>query len=301
MARFERHETETDTGAVQIDSLHLDEAATVARARTFMQNFAARVASEAAALRASGARLVISDIPALGIAAAKQAGLPAVGFGNFTWDWIYAAYPGAADVSRAIGEAYASADVALRLPFHGGFATFRRIDDVPLVTRRSSRPPDETKRALGLPLDKRLVLLSFGGYGLERIDQRRLAALDGYAIIGSAHHPVDENALYGAGLRYEDLVSAVDVVVSKPGYGIISECVAHDTALLYTSRGHFVEYDVLTREMPRYVRARFIGHDDLFAGRWQEALDALVAQPRPVGRLALDGADVVATRLLELL
>ena len=53
--------------------------------------------------------------------------------------------------------------------------------------------------------------------------------------------------LYAHGLRYEDVVGAVDVVITKPGYGIISECVANDTALLYTSRGHFVEYDVLVR------------------------------------------------------
>ena len=51
---------------------------------------------------------------------------------------------------------------------------------------------------------------------------------------------------------------AADVVVTKPGYGIISEAIANDTALLYTSRGRFVEYDVLVHEMPRYLRAQFI-------------------------------------------
>ena len=35
------------------------------------------------------------------------------------------------------------------------------------------------------------------------------------------------------------LVGAADAVVSKPGYGIISECIANETAILYTSRGHF--------------------------------------------------------------
>ncbi len=47
-----------------------------------------------------------------------------------------------------------------------------------------------------------------------------------------------------AGLLYQDLVAAADVVVSKPGYGIVSECVANGTALLYTSRGRFIEYDL---------------------------------------------------------
>ena len=298
--RFERYETETDTGAVQIDSLHLDEAQTVNCARAFMQDFAPRVAAEAAALRDMEASLVVSDIPALGIAAAKRARLPAVAFGNFTWDWIYADYAGAADVSQALGEVYATTDLALRLPLHGGFETIRHIVDIPLVTRRSSRQRNDIRRALCLPQDKRLVLVSFGGYGLQRVDQQALATLDGYAVIGSAQHPLDEGAMYAAGLRYEDLVCAMDVIVSKPGYGIISECIAHGTALLYTSRGHFREYDVLTREMPQYLRARFIGHDQLFAGRWQEALDALLAQPAPTGRLALNGADVAAERLLDM-
>ena len=65
---------------------------------------------------------------------------------------------------------------------------------------------------------------------------------------------ISEQQLYDNGLRYEDLVRGADVVVTKPGYGIISEAIANDAALLYTSRGHFVEYDVLVKEMPRYLR-----------------------------------------------
>lgn len=299
--RFARIETATDTGAVQIDSLHLDEAATVAHAREFMRSFAERVAIEAAALRDLHADLVVADIPPLGIAAARRAGIPAIGLGNFTWDWIYSAYPGADDVVRQIEDAYALADLGIRLPLHGGFDTFGAVVDVPFVARRSTRDPDDTKIALGLPRDKRLVLLSFGGYGLERIQQEPLATLADYAVIGSAAHPLDETAMYDAGFRYEDLVRAVDVVVSKPGYGIVSECIANGTALLYTSRGRFIEYDVFVREMPRYLRTRFIAHDDLFAGAWREHLDALVAQPAPPERPAVDGTDVVATRLLDVI
>ena len=36
----------------------------------------------------------------------------------------------------------------------------------------------------------------------------------------------------------------------------VSDCIANGTALLYTSRGRFAEYDVLIREMPRYLRCR---------------------------------------------
>jgi L-arabinokinase len=299
--RFRRVDAVTDTGVAQIDSLHLDEAETVRRAATFMREFAPRVAVETAFLRAHGANLVVADIPALGIAAARGAAIPAIALGNFTWDWIYSAYDGAGDVARQIADVYATADLAIRLPMHGGFASFERIVDVPLVARRSSREAIETRRALGLPLDQRLVLVSFGGYGLGRIRQDPLTRLAGYYVIGGSAHPLDETAMYGAGMRYEDLVRAVDVVVSKPGYGIISECIANDTALLYTSRGRFREYDVFEREMPHYLRTRFITHDDLFAGRWQPHLDRLLAQPPPSQRPNVTGAAIVTDLLLDMI
>jgi hypothetical protein len=113
--------------------------------------------------------------------------------------------------------------------------------------------------------------------------------------------PLDEPRMYARGFLYEDIVRAVDVVVSKPGYGIIAECVANDTSLLYTSRGLFAEYDVLVAGMPDVLRSRFIDHDRLFAGDWGPALNALMAQPPPAGRAGVDGAEVAADILLSMM
>jgi L-arabinokinase len=322
---------ECDTGVVQIDSLRLDERATVARARRFMARLPDLVGTEAAALRAIDARLVVSDVPALGIAAARAAGLPAVALSNFTWDWVYAAYEGAEDVVSQVAEIYAASDVALRLPMWGGFASFPRIIDLPFIARRSRRDPREVRRHFGLPEHERLVLSSFGGYGVDGLDLDAISRLSGYRVIVSAGMPgsaarapagpaastdtqagrttategglirLDEPTLYRGGYRYEDLVRAVDVVVTKPGYGIIAECLANDTALVYTSRGHFVEYDVLVKAMPALLRCAFISQDDLFAGRWVDALDAALAQPAPPERPATNGAEVAAALVMNLI
>jgi L-arabinokinase len=296
-----------DTGVVQIDSLRLDERATVAAARAFMDAWPARVAAEAAALDAARPRLVVADIPPLGIAAAAQAGVPAVALGNFSWDWVYRGYDGGAPIADRIAGAYRAASFALRLPMWGGFAAFRRIVDLPFIARRSRRDPRDVRRRLGFPPDLPLALVSFGGYGVDGLDLDALTRLDGYGIVVSGAGDIaagslialDEPAMYGEGLRYEDVVRAVDVVVSKPGYGIIAECLANDTALLYTSRGHFVEYDVLVEAMPRFLRCGFIGNADLLAGHWKEALDAVLAQPAPREKPATDGADVAADLLIR--
>ena len=290
---------QVDTGVIQIDSLTLDARGSIALAETFMSAIDERVDTELEFLRASDASLTVSDLPALGIASGVAAEVPAIALGNFTWDWIYEHYEGGAAVARQIGEIYSRTTQALRLPMWGGFATMPWITDLPFVARRSEREPDEVRDALGIPRDARVVLASFGGYGVADLDVGSIEKIRGYHVLLPGM--IDEDAMYGRGYRYEDLVCAVDVVVSKPGYGIISECLANGTALLYTSRGDFREYPVLVEAMPKFLRCAFIDHDDLFAGRWQPHLDELLAQPEPPTQPAVNGAEVAADILLPLI
>jgi hypothetical protein len=309
-------EGETDTGIVQIDSLRLDEPATIARAAAFCRTLPVRAVAEASLLREHDARLVISDVPPLGCAAASTAGIPSVVLSNFTWDWIYEAYErelaAAPDLLPAIRDAYAKATEAWRLPLHGGFATIRRIIDVPFVARhaRADRTARDVRSDLSLPLDKPLALLSFGGYGVADLRLAELDCLDAAGIVVTAPAAqvasidgpvlrVAEEDIYAHGLRYVDLIAAVDVVVTKPGYGIIADCVANHTAMLYTSRGRFPEYDVMVAEMPRFLRCEYLDLDSLLAGRWREALTRLLRQPPPPEQPRTDGADVIADLSVE--
>jgi len=298
-AGVELSSVEVDTGVIQLDSLHLDAPGSIARAEAFMSTFDARVAIEVQFLRDHRAVFSVSDLPPLGIAAAADAGLPAIALGNFTWDWIFENYDGGATVAGRIGEIYGRASLALRLPMWGGFRTMPAVQDVPFVARRSRQDPLEVRNALGIPRDMRVVLVSFGGYGLGNLDEAAIRAISGYHVLLPGM--IDENAMYRSGYRYEDLVRAVDVVVTKPGYGIISECLANDTSLLYTSRGEFREYEVLVEAMPKLLRCGFISHADLFAGSWAPHLDALLAQPEPPTSPPTDGADVAADMLLDIL
>ena len=110
---------------------------------------------------------------------------------------------------------------------------------------------------------------------------------------------ISEQQLYDNGLRYEDLVRAADVVVTKPGYGIISEAIANDAALLYTSRGHFVEYDVLGQG-DAAVPARAVHRTGGFAERELErGAETLLQQPAPPEKPALNGAEVAAAEILK--
>jgi hypothetical protein len=322
--RCELVELQCDAGMAQIDSLNVDTAASIRQAVEFQSRLPALVTSEAAYLRRTKASATVGDIPPLAIAAAHAAGIPSIAIGNFTWDWIYEHY-GTGEALKLADEIrllYQDATAALRLPMSGGFAGLAHVThDIPFIARRSQRTQDDVRQALGLPpraAGKPLVLISFGGYGVARLDAAALGTLGNYTIAttdtpSSSARPGGDNAIksapgllslaeqhiYDNGLRYEDLVRAADVVVTKPGYGIISEAIANGAALLYTSRGHFVEYDVLVREMPRYLRARFIEQDDLLSGNWGAALHDLLHQPPAPEEPQLNGAEIAADEILK--
>lgn len=306
------HETAVDTGAVQRDSLAIDIEATLEAAAHFEAGADAAATTLARTFQDARVRVVVCDAPAMPCTAAARAGCPAIVLANFTWDWIYddfvADHAAFADLPARLGTHYAQAAAAWRLPMHGGFATIGTTLDFPWVARRSRRDREETRRLLGADDARPLALISFGGYGVAGLTLAQHAGapyrivLSAGATHAAAEAPADalhadRDRLDALGLRYEDLVAACDVVVSKPGYGIVSECVANGTALLYTDRGRFREYPVMVAEMPAVLRAAFLPNATLTTGRWDDEIAALLAQPAPPTRPLVNGADVAAGML----
>ena len=189
-----------------------------------------------------------------------------------------------------------------------------RVRDIPFVARHSTHGRLGARHALGLASDLPVVLASFGGHDLQLPYQavttsgRFVLMLTTFEADAAGLDPrasgphlryVSQRELADRRLRYEDLVAAADVVVSKPGYGIVSECIANGAALLYTSRGRMVEYDVFVKEMPRLLRCRYIPREELLAGDWTAAVEALLSQPSAPTVPMTNGADVAATFILR--
>ena len=299
-----------DIGVIQSDGLTLEGAATLRRYADFLEHRDELLAREAVSLRACEVDLIFGDIPPFASALGPLSGIKTLAMGNFDWDWIYgewiAEVEGGERIVESIRRDYAATDLLLRLPFHDSMAAFPRQEDVPLVGRRAQASTTETRRRAGIPADAPAVLLSFGGMGLSGADLSALAHdhEHHYVTVGDLHVPrgthLQEWELQARGILYEDLVAAVDVVVTKPGYGIVSECAVNRTAMLYTERGAFREYPILVEQMRDYFPARYIAPDELRAGRLPEPLRKLRAQPWPDSAPPTNGAEIVARRLLEL-
>jgi UDP:flavonoid glycosyltransferase YjiC (YdhE family) len=298
-----------DIGVAQHDGLELDIDETRRRWTAFAREFDNRVEVEARLLLEHGVDLVLGDIPPLALAAASRASIPSVALGNFGWDWIYAAWPDFGAIIEQVQAGYRQADLLLRLPLHSpaadAFPAFGVVEDVPLVARRAVRSRGDVRADIGLPDDACVVLLSFGGFTANGLDLRALGEWSRYLFLltpplsmTAESMPRNARALMDNPADYVSLLSACDAVVTKPGYGIVADCVANDVAVLYTDRGPFREYDVLAQALPALCRARYVRRDDLLAGRLGPHLDALFASSAAATAQRLDGASIVAERLL---
>jgi L-arabinokinase len=307
---LEYRHLQCDVGLAQRDALTIDEDGTIARWREFEAGRAERVGAEAAWLRGAGARLVLGDIPPLAFEAAAAAGVPSVALGNFSWDWIYAhlarrvaAFREPSDAAR---EAYARAGLLLQLPFSGDLSAFPHRQSIPMVARPQRRPRAETRRLLGLVDADVAVMLSFGGIGFPLFDLKALAPLrDIVFLVETEREDLPPNVraltdtfLSGRGLRFLDLVGGANVIVTKPGYGIVTDAIAARTPLVYTERGDFPEYPIMAAEMKRYVAAAYVSNRDLKEGRLEAALREALAAPMPPAP-DLSGAEAAARRIVE--
>ncbi len=295
-----------DIGLVQLDSVQFDLEATLRILESFYHDRDILLAEEVYFLKSQGIHSVVCDIPFLPLAAASQVGIPAIGVSNFTWDWIYQAY--ASSDSRWtplvdwISESYRHCDLFLQLPMHGDCSACPNIQDVPLVTRHAKRSREETRSILQLGLDQRVYLIAFAYLELKESSQKRVQEIAETVFLYK--HPLSYNfgngiCLDGFFLTFEDVVAAVDGVITKPGYGIVADCLAHGTPMIYSDRGFFPEYDILVREISQHLATVYLPSEDLYAGRWKTAIEQLEEKPRVVPSLPLNGAEVCAQTILN--
>jgi L-arabinokinase len=297
-----------DVGMIQRDSLKMEIAETLDACRKIHERAAEIIDCELAFIAANGVRLIVGDTPPLCFEIAAQAGIPAVSITNFTWDVIYRAYAeehrGFAPLIEEMTAFYGRAALALTLPYPCDTSMFARCQPIPWVARRSTLTKEDARKKFQLPESATIILLSFGGLGLRRLPWAKLIQQKEFFFVSTG-----EARQTGGNLRilpdaqagYEDLVRACDAIVSKPGYGIVADVLAHRVPLLYTDRGKFPEYPFLVRALNDCATCAYLSQDELLSGDLAPHLARLLNQVPHWPEIDLTGARRAAVELLKLL
>jgi len=297
-----------DVGILQKDSLEMDLDKTLRACQSLHDSAARLIEQEANFIREHKIRLILGDIPPLCFEIAMRASVDSVAIANFTWSEIYRVYtknyPAFISLIEEMETFYRNATLALTLPYPCGMEIFPRQEPIPWVARTSPLTKQEARRAFRLPQSATLVLLSFGGLGLERLPWNNLKQLGDFFFVTTGETKQETNnlrVLPEAQRNYEDLVRAVDVVVTKPGYGIVADVISHQVRTLYTERGEFAEYPHLTRALDECATAEFIPQDQLLSGNLAPYLTRLLNKKESWPAVPLDGAAVAAAKILGLI
>jgi hypothetical protein len=294
----------SDFGFIMHDAVRIDEAATAQAYRSFHADWPQRVAAEADFLDHLKPDLVLTDVAYLPLAGAAQAGIASLSMCSLNWadlfSHVFGHEPWAPPIHHQILSAYREAEVFLRLTPAMPMTELPRLQAVGPVAGLGRDRRVELHTRLGCRPGERLVLVAFGGFDKD-LNANDWPAIAGVHWLVPQNWPAtraDMSALEALDWPFIDLVSSVDALLTKPGYGTFAEAACNGTPVLYTRRDDWPEQDCLIDWLREHARSREIGTCELMAGAFAEALTELWRQPAPP-RPVPSGATAAATAILE--
>jgi L-arabinokinase len=292
---------DVDSGPAQTDCLHTDLPATLERITSQLRDFDATAQKEAQYVASLNPCAIVADIAPLGVEVGSLLKKPTFVVANFLWDWIYADYatriPQFDAISQRFTQIYSKATLILRTPLSGGMDAYSNMKDIPLIAPEMKKSKEAARAQLGLSMDEKFVLVSFGGIGAERFFTRldeRITKFNVMTLGRDAGRSGREFRFDSTKASHGDLLSAADVVVGKLGYGLCSELIAQKRPILYTHRSDFVEYGVLNEGLRKYVAVDTLSPDEFFEGGLDGPLLRLLEKCHPTAQTPLDGARIAA-------
>jgi len=298
---FELEQTPVDVGVVQKSAIEEDREASIMQLGDWVAHMDQQIEHEIEYLQAFKPLLILSDISPLAFPVARALGIPGLGLATLDWHTIYSHWLAEGEpVIEKLAQAYGTCDLLLTPPMAMDMPVFPRQRDIGLI---ASCPVAISNPVAGELRKKALVL--FGGCGNPAFDMQALAVMgDWLFLIPDAMSGAPDNVKtihVGAESRAVDFMPFADVVVCKPGYGVLSECWRTATPLTWVERPDFPEFPMLKRWLDTSMPSAGMSRSDFQRGKWQQALEKAVSHSGSFPALHRDGvveaADIILSRL----
>lgn len=234
----------------------------------YISNMSMDIQREADFISTEKMDLVISDISPIPIAAAKLARVRSLAISNFTW---YTAYQQLIDTNHLVplSAAYSKTDFYIHLAgsteprweqrgsTKAGF--FCRTPNIEEVRRlRNVLNPDQNKLIVYFPLGMSIQAGSLDSFKMWQNDSCLFVVSANMITSHKNAHKIPEN--YTESQNY---VAASDVIITKPGWGTVSEGVLFNKPLILLNRGLMNEdQNTITEITGRHVY-RLVQWDEL--------------------------------------
>jgi hypothetical protein len=298
----------TDVGLVQEGPLCANLSGTVASLDDFLPFNPWQLEDLARKVTRLKCAMVLCDISPMGIAVARQAGVPSVLVENFTWDWVYREYvleeAGFKPHIAHLESLFFSAD------FHIQTAPVCSKSPVHLITgpvsRKARKNRLQVRKDLGISEQAPLVLITMGGIPKDHGFIGQLASQKGIFFVApgaGTDFRSSENVIllpHHSEFFHPDLVHASDAVVGKVGYSTLAEVYHAGVPYGYIKRTRFKESEILSRYIENHMTGYSIDEKMFEAGDWILRIQELLDLPHVPGEEP-NGAEPVSDFVLRLL
>ena len=298
----------TDIGLVQETPLYADLPGTVERLNRFIPFEDSRISGLAMKIDGLNCELVICDIAPMGIAVAREGGLPSVLVENFTWDWVYQEYIEHHGRLKHhvdyLGRLFSEADYHIQTQ---PVCSLKPVDLNALpVSRRARSARDKIRQGLGIPEDAKMVLITMGGVPEDYRSLKGLRLPEGHYLVvpgGSNAFRMHNHLItlpHHSRFFHPDLINAADAVVGKVGYSTLAEVYHGGVPFGYIKRADFRESEILGAYVERHMNGLAIEEESFRTGDWISNTSRLLEMPR-IRRKVPNGAEQVAEFVCGLL
>jgi UDP:flavonoid glycosyltransferase YjiC (YdhE family) len=299
-----------DFGMVMNHAFSVDTQASLARYQTLHQDWDHKVKVLAQQFIDSQVDVVLADVPYLPLAAAQVAGIQSVALCSLNWADILSHYVKLDEPQAIINTMYAAYQSARYFLQPAPSMAMPKLSNqraigpccAPGVAQKQTLLTTVLQhKALNNPW---LVLVGMGGipfalsleYWPTQHQGRPLCYL---VSLSSANTHSNALSIEATGLSYSDLVASVDVIITKPGYGMFAEAAAAGVPVLFTARGDWPETEALVTWLQSKAHCAQITTDALRAGAFEQELSQLLTQG-PYTPVAPTGNDEAAALIAGL-
>jgi len=290
---------QSDFGMAMADARHVLPEESVAIYARIHADWPKKIAAATKQLAALKPTLLLSNVTYLSLAAARRLKVPAIAFGPLNWADIFRHYcihlPGAWDIWRQMVDCYADADNFLQTVPFMPMPSIRDGHAVGPVARMGRDRKRELRRRLNSASNVALVLIAlrdmpkqFSFSNWPRLCGIRVLL----ALEPDFRHP---DVIQTAELDFPfiDLVRSCDVLVTKPGYGLITEAACNGTPVLLLPWEDWPETSGLMDWLSQYGRMLMLTDERLCIGDFATEVRKVLAMQAPPAPVPSGVADVL--------
>jgi UDP:flavonoid glycosyltransferase YjiC (YdhE family) len=299
-----------DFGMVMNHAFSVDTQASLARYQSLHQDWDDKVKALAQQFIDSEVDVVLVDVPYLPLAAAQVAGIPSVALCSLNWADILSHYV-ASDQSQAIiPTMYAAYQSARYFLQPAPSMAMPKLDNQRAIGPCCAPGVSQKQTLLSTVLQHKalnnpwLILVGMGGIPFELSLEHWPTQHQGRTLCylvspTSANTHPNALSVEATGLSYSDLVASVDVIITKPGYGMFAEAAAAGVPVLFTARGEWPETKALVTWLQDKAHCAQITTEALRSGAFEQELSQLLTQG-PYTPVAPTGNDEAAALIAAL-